>query len=104
MPIDTIHAVTGSMRREKPHADCEAFQFGSADVCQLAAVTLRQLHWWDERKVTRRSLLHSAQIARNSVCTKAINCDVRTLTRPQEARRFAALLPLLKQIELSHGR
>ena len=49
--VGTIHAVSGSMRREKPHADVEAFQFGSADVCQLAGVTLRQLQWWDERKV-----------------------------------------------------
>ena len=34
-----------------PNADSEALQFGSGDVCQLAGVTLRQLQWWDERKI-----------------------------------------------------
>lgn len=39
------------MRRDNPDVDSEALQFGSGDVCQLAGVTLRQLQWWDERKI-----------------------------------------------------
>src|SRR5687767_9392846 len=29
----------------------EELQFGSDEVCQLARVSLRQLQWWDERKI-----------------------------------------------------
>jgi DNA-binding transcriptional MerR regulator len=39
------------MRRHNRDADSEALQFGSGEVCQLAGVTLRQLQWWDERKI-----------------------------------------------------
>ena len=39
------------MRRSHPSLDPDELEFGSGDVCQLAQVTLRQLQWWDERKV-----------------------------------------------------
>jgi len=39
------------MRRDNADVDSEALQFGSGDVCQLAGVTLRQLQWWDERRI-----------------------------------------------------
>jgi DNA-binding transcriptional MerR regulator len=39
------------LRRPHPSFDPDELQFGSGDVCQLAKVTLRQLQWWDERKV-----------------------------------------------------
>ena len=39
------------MARSHPSFDPDELEFGSGDVCQLAQLTLRQLHWWDERKV-----------------------------------------------------
>ena len=47
---------------------------------------------------------NAGRLREKSVCARAINCDVQTLTRPQEPSRFAPALPLLKLIELSHGR
>ena len=32
-------------------SDSQEVRFGSGDVCQLAGVSLRQLQWWDERKI-----------------------------------------------------
>ena len=40
-----------TLRRPHPSLDPHELEFGSGDVCQLAQVTLRQLQWWDERKV-----------------------------------------------------
>jgi DNA-binding transcriptional MerR regulator len=40
-----------TLRRPHPSLDPDELEFGSGDVCQLAQVTLRQLQWWDERKV-----------------------------------------------------
>jgi hypothetical protein len=35
----------------RPSLEPDELEFGSGDVCQLAQLTLRQLQWWDERKV-----------------------------------------------------
>jgi DNA-binding transcriptional MerR regulator len=40
-----------SMRDEHRAVNSEELQFGSDEVCQLARVSLRQLQWWDERKI-----------------------------------------------------
>ena len=40
-----------TLRRPHPVSITDKLEFGSGDVCQLAEVTLRQLQWWDERKV-----------------------------------------------------
>lgn len=39
------------MARSRPSLDPDELKFGSGDVSQLAQLTLRQLQWWDERKV-----------------------------------------------------
>jgi DNA-binding transcriptional MerR regulator len=40
-----------TLPRPRPSLDPDELEFGSGDVSQLAQLTLRQLQWWDERKV-----------------------------------------------------
>jgi DNA-binding transcriptional MerR regulator len=51
-----------TLRRPHPSLDPNAREFGSGDVCQLAQVTLRQLQWWDERKVISPQQEHHRRV------------------------------------------
>ena len=38
-------------KKSRPEAEDSARTFASSDVSRIAEVSLRQLQWWDERKV-----------------------------------------------------
>ncbi len=84
----------------------EKSEFASGDVCQLAGVSLRQLQWWDERKVIsphqqghRRVYVDSdvigmmviAELRRKGLSLQKIRPIVRSLRREIE-RRLVELL------------
>lgn len=89
------------LRTARNNLHPEEGEFASADVCQLAGVSLRQLQWWDERKVIspqqqghRRVYVSSdvigmmviAELRRKGLSLQRIRPIVRSLRREIERR------------------
>jgi DNA-binding transcriptional MerR regulator len=87
------------MRHRNADMDSGQLQFGSMDVCQLARVTLRQLQWWDERKViSPRQQGHRRLYAASDVIGMMIIAEMRRKGLSlQKIRRMAR--PVQREIE-----